>query len=211
MTACLPLWWDPSSWWHYVISRQYFHSVGYWSSNYLLWAYQDSLFVFSDFLSFYLAHLSLAHTFLLRDVHFCMPLWLMVLWVFLLFSFDPWLRFIGVVLQHTIHDLFFPVFIHRILLHLGLKDFPAFEPVHIIAPIGATFLRQRAAQMKASSKHPRVESFSGVASHPPSSGDPTVEEFVDPAAAVDPPPSTSSDSSIRNMLDTVMTVQATHG
>ena len=121
------------------------------------------------------------------------------------------MRFIGVVLQHTIHDLFFPVFIHRILLHLGLKDFPAFEPVHIIAPIGATFLRQRAAQMKASSKHPRVESFSGVASHPPSSGDPTVEEFVDPAAAVDPPPSTSSDSSIRNMLDTVMTVQATHG
>ena len=100
------------------------------------------------------------------------------------------MRFIGVVLQHTIHDLFFPVFIHRILLHLGLKDFPAFEPVHIIAPIGATFLRQKAAQMKASSKRPCVESFSGVASHPPSSGDPTVEEFVDPTAAVDPPPFT---------------------
>ena len=45
----------------------------------------------------------------------------------------------------TSHVLFFPVFIHRILLHLGLDDFPAFEPVHIIAPIGATFLRQRAA------------------------------------------------------------------
>ena len=30
-------------------------------------------------------------------------------------------------------------------------------------------------------------------------------------AVVDPPPSTSSDSSIRNMLDTVMTVQAVHG
>ena len=43
------------------------------------------------------------------------------------------------------HVLFFPVFIHRILLHLGLDDFPAFEPVHIIAPIGATFLRQRTA------------------------------------------------------------------
>ena len=39
------------------------------------------------------------------------------------------------------HDLFFPVFIHRILLHLGLEDFQASEPVHIIAPIGATFLR----------------------------------------------------------------------
>ena len=45
----------------------------------------------------------------------------------------------------TSHAIFFPVFIHWILLHLGLDDFPAFEPVHIIAPIGATFLRQRAA------------------------------------------------------------------
>ena len=42
------------------------------------------------------------------------------------------------------HALFFPVFIHRILLHLGLDEFPASEPVHIIAPIGATFLRHRA-------------------------------------------------------------------
>ena len=42
------------------------------------------------------------------------------------------------------HALFFLVFIHRILLHLGLEEFPMFEPVHIIAPIGATFLRQRA-------------------------------------------------------------------
>ena len=43
------------------------------------------------------------------------------------------------------HAIFFLVFIHRILLHLSLEDFPASEPVHIIAPIGATFLRQRAA------------------------------------------------------------------
>ena len=45
----------------------------------------------------------------------------------------------------TAYGLFFPVFIHRILLHFGLEDFPASEPVHIIAPIGVTFLRQRAA------------------------------------------------------------------
>ena len=45
----------------------------------------------------------------------------------------------------TAHALFFPVFIHRILLHLGLDEFPASEPVHIIASIGATFLGQRAA------------------------------------------------------------------
>ena len=62
------------------------------------------------------------------------------------------------------HGLFFPVFIQRILLDLGLEDFPASKPVHIIAPIGATFLRQRAAQMKANSKRPRVESSTGDAS-----------------------------------------------
>ena len=39
------------------------------------------------------------------------------------------------------HGFFFLVFIYRILLDLGLGDFPASEPVHIIAPIGATFLR----------------------------------------------------------------------
>ena len=41
----------------------------------------------------------------------------------------------------TTHALFFSVFIHQILLHLDLEEFLAFEPVHIIAPIGATFLR----------------------------------------------------------------------
>ena len=45
------------------------------------------------------------------------------------------------------HALFFPVFIHQILLHLGLEEFPTSEPVHIIAPIGAAFFKQRAAQM----------------------------------------------------------------
>ena len=106
------------------------------------------------------------------------------------------------------HGLFFPVFIHRILLDLGLEDFPASEPVHIIAPIGATFLRQRAAQMKASYKHPRVESSTGDASQPPPFGDPSTEEFVNPTAAIDPLPSSSSDASIRSMLETVMTIQA---
>ena len=108
------------------------------------------------------------------------------------------------------HGLFFPVFIHRVLLHLGLEDFPASEPVHIITPIDATFLRQRAAQMKASSKRPRVESSIGDASQPPPSGDPSAEEFVNPTVAIDPPPSSSSDASLRSMLDTVMTVQVAH-
>ena len=102
---------------------------------------------------------------------------------------------------------FFPVFIHRILLDLGLDPFLASEPVHIIAPIGATFLRQKATQMKASSKRPRVESSTRDASRAPPSSDP----FVDPIVAVDPPPSTSSAFSMRTMLDMVFTVQAAHG
>ena len=110
------------------------------------------------------------------------------------------------------HGLFFPIFIHQILLHLGLDEFFASEPVHIIAPIGATFLSQRTAQMRASSKRHKVESFSGVAPPPPPSlGDPTAEKYVDLLAIVDPPPSTLGDSSIRSMLDTIMTIQAAHG
>ena len=97
------------------------------------------------------------------------------------------------------------------LLFLGLDDFPADEPVHIIAPIGATFLRQRAAQLKASSKRPRVESSTGDASRAPPSSDPTADDFVDPTTTVDPPPSTSSSSSMHTMLETCLIIQATHG
>ena len=47
---------------------------------------------------------------------------------------------------------------------------------------------------------------------PPSSSDPTAKEFVGPtAAAAAPPPFTSNNSDIRRMLETVITVQATHG
>ena len=97
------------------------------------------------------------------------------------------------------------------LLHLGLEDFLASEPIHIIAPIGATFLRQKAAQMKTSSKRLRVKYSTSAASQPPSLGDPTAKAYVNPTAAIDPPPSSSSDSTIRSMLDIIMTVQATHG
>ena len=37
--------------------------------------------------------------------------------------------------------LFFPVFIYRVLNFLGLENFPSLELIHIIAPIGATFLK----------------------------------------------------------------------
>ena len=97
------------------------------------------------------------------------------------------------------YGLFFLVFIHRILFDLGLDDFLASELVHIIAPIGATFLRQKVAQLKASSKRPHVESSTGDASRAPPSSDPSTKAYVDPTAIVDPPPSASSDSPLRAM------------
>ena len=91
-------------------------------------------------------------------------------------------------------------------MFLGLDDFPASDLIHIVAPIGATFLRQRAAHMRASSKHPRDEP-SGVIPLPPiSTGDTSAKAFVDPVAAAVPPPSTSDDFYIRHTLETVMTV-----
>ena len=65
--------------------------------------------------------------------------------------------------------------------------------------------------MKASSLCSRVESSTSDAFRPPPSGDPSTETYVDPTAAVDPLSSTSSDSSLHAMLDTIMTVQAAHG
>ena len=65
--------------------------------------------------------------------------------------------------------------------------------------------------MKASTKCPHVESSIGDASRAPLSSDPSAKAFVDPTAVVNPTPSTSSASSIRTMLDTVLTVQAAHG
>ena len=112
------------------------------------------------------------------------------------------------------HALFHPVFIHRILLFLGFDDFLASEPVHIVASIGATFLRQRVAQMRESSKRPRVEPFGTTPPPPSSTGTTSCEASTDPvggAAAAVPSPSTSDDFDICRTLKTVMTVQAAHG
>ena len=60
------------------------------------------------------------------------------------------------------HALIHPIFIHRILLFLGLADFPSGEPVHVVAPISATFLKQRAAYL-------RINPSLGIVPPPPSS------------------------------------------
>ena len=110
------------------------------------------------------------------------------------------------------HVLIHPIFIHRILLFLGLADFPAGKSVHLIAPIGATFLRQRVAHLRVSPTRPRG-ALSGVVPPPPSStGANTAEASGAATADADVPPlTTSDDSDIRHMLDHVLTVQAVHG
>ena len=108
------------------------------------------------------------------------------------------------------HALIHFIYIHRILLFLDLIDFPTGEPVHVIAPIGATFFRQRAAHLRVGSTHPRGES-SGVVPPPTSStGADTVKAFGAADADV-PPPTTSDDLDIRHTLDHVLTIQAAHG
>ena len=108
------------------------------------------------------------------------------------------------------HALIHPIFIHRILLFLGLADFPARELVHVIGPLGATFLRQRAAYLRADLSVSRGASSSSVPPPPSSTG--AAETSSAAAAAADvPPPTTSDDSDIRRTLDHVLTVQAAQG
>ena len=110
------------------------------------------------------------------------------------------------------HALIHPIFIHRILLFLGLADFPSSEPVHVISPLGATFLRQRAAHLRVDPSRPRGAS-SGVVPPPPSSIGTNASEVSGAGAAdVDVSPLTTSDDlDIQLTLDHVLTVQAAHG
>ena len=52
------------------------------------------------------------------------------------------------------HALIHPIFIHRILLFHGQTNFLAGEPDHVVGPLGATFLRQRAAHLRADHSSP---------------------------------------------------------
>ena len=68
------------------------------------------------------------------------------------------------------HALIYPIFIHRILLFLGLANFPASEHVHVVGPLGATFLRKRAAHLRVDPSVSRGASSSGVPPPPYSTG-----------------------------------------
>ena len=107
------------------------------------------------------------------------------------------------------HALIYPIFIYRILLFLGLADFPSSEPVHVIGPLGATFFRQRAAHLRADPSVSRGASSCSIPPPPSSTG---VAETSGVAATTDvPPPTASDDSNIRRTLDHVLTVQAAQG
>ena len=110
------------------------------------------------------------------------------------------------------HVLIHLIFIHRILLFLDLDGFPSGEPIHVVAPIGATFLRQRAAHLRVAPSRPRGVS-SGIVPPPPSSTGADAAETSGAAAADTdvPPPTASDDSDIRRTLDHVLTVQAADG
>ena len=109
------------------------------------------------------------------------------------------------------HALIHPIFIHRILLYLGLDGFPSGEPVHVIAPIGATFLRQRAAQLRVALSCPRGASSSGVPPPPSSTGTAATETSGAATDADVPPPTASNDLDIRHTLDHILTVQVAQG
>ena len=93
------------------------------------------------------------------------------------------------------HVLIHPIFIHRILLFLGLADFPSSEPVHVVTPLGATFLRQRAAHLRVDPSSPRGASFGVVPPPPFSTGADAAETFGSADTDVDVPSSIASDDS----------------
>ena len=110
------------------------------------------------------------------------------------------------------HALIHPIFIHRILLFLGLADFPSGDLVHVVAPLGATFLRQWTAHLRVDPSSPRRAS-SGVVPPPPfSTGADAAETSGATAVDVDiPPPTTLDDLDLRRTLDHILIVQAAHG
>ena len=110
------------------------------------------------------------------------------------------------------HALIHHIFIHRILLFLGLVDFPSGEPVHVVARLGATFLRQRATHLRVAPSGPRGASSGDVPHLPSSTGADAAETSGAAAADADvPPPTTSNVSDIQRTFDHVLTVQATQG
>ena len=97
------------------------------------------------------------------------------------------------------------------MLFLGLDGFPSGKPVHVVTPISANFLRQRAVHLRVAPSRPRGASSSAVPPPLSSTGADAAETSSATADADVPPSTTSDDSNIRRTLDHVLIVQAAHG
>ena len=80
------------------------------------------------------------------------------------------------------------------------------EPVHVVGPLGATFLRQRAAYLRVDLSVSRGASSSSVPPPPSFTGAAETSDVAAATAANVPPPTISDDSDIRRTLDHVLTV-----
>ena len=109
------------------------------------------------------------------------------------------------------HALIHPIFIYRILLFLGLDGFPSGKPVHVVTPISANFLRQRAVHLRVAPSRPRGVSSNAVLPPPSFIGTDAAETSGAAADANVPPPTASDDSDIRRTLDHILTIKAAHG
>ena len=98
-------------------------------------------------------------------------------------------------------------------MFLGLTDFPAGELVHVVGPLGATFLREKAAHLRVDPSGPRGASSGDVPPPPTSIGAAAAETSGGGGAATAnvSPPTISDDSDIRRTLDHVLTVQGAQG
>ena len=109
--------------------------------------------------------------------------------------------------------LFFPLFIFQILRFLELSEFPSLELVHIMSPIGTTYLRQRQVQVRSTEPSTRMSKRTQGDDFTTSGVMPTVDEtYVDPTTAMDPTghakdvdPSVAPPLSLRAMMQSIMT------
>lgn len=118
--------------------------------------------------------------------------------------------------------LFFPILIHKILDFLKLDPYPALESVHPIAPMGATFLKQRAAQEKLveTTKRLRVETTTKdvpivlpteEVPFDPTAVVPDVDDEDDADVDATGPSRSTTPLSLRAMMEMFMTTQAAYG
>ena len=95
-------------------------------------------------------------------------------------------------------------------MHLSIQaDFPSGEPVHVVAPLGTTFPRQRATHLRVDPSGSKGASSCVVPPPPSSTGADAAKPSGAAVTDVDVPSlTTSDDSDIRRTLDHVLTIQA---